>query len=211
MPQIVGVDVGGTYTDLVLMDEEGDEIQVAKVFSTPGDQSIGLMAGLAQTGVSPQDLMMLAHGTTVATNAVIERRGARCGLMTTRGFRDVIELRRRDRPSTYGLIGEFTPLIPREHRLEVDERTDFAGTILVPLHEGQVEAAARRLLAQQVEAVAMAIHAGGIPPSSCKTSNGVTSVAAWRGRSMASWCEAAKWIGRPRRRSELPGEGSAYG
>ncbi|MGH8056045.1 MAG: hydantoinase/oxoprolinase N-terminal domain-containing protein [Candidatus Entotheonellia bacterium] len=129
MRQIVGVDVGGTYTDLVLMDEEGDEIQVAKVFSTPGDQSIGLMAGLAQTGVSPQDLMMLAHGTTVATNAVIERRGARCGLMTTRGFRDVIELRRRDRPSTYGLIGEFTPLIPREHRLEVDERVLLRGRV----------------------------------------------------------------------------------
>jgi N-methylhydantoinase A len=155
MRKIVGVDVGGTYTDVVLIDEEGGDIQIAKVFSTPSDQAIGLMGGLDATGTSPADLAMLIHGTTVATNAVIERRGARCGLITTRGFRDVIELRRRNRPHTYGLIGEFEPLVPRERRLEVDERTDFEGNILVPLNEAQVEAAAKRLLAQKAEAVAV--------------------------------------------------------
>jgi N-methylhydantoinase A len=155
MRKIVGVDVGGTYTDVVLVDEDGGDIQIAKVFSTPGDQAIGLMGGLGATGTSPADLAMLIHGTTVATNAVIERRGARCGLITTRGFRDIIELRRRNRPHTYGLIGEFEPLVPRERRLEVDERTDYEGNILVPLNEAQVEAAAKRLLAQKVEAVAV--------------------------------------------------------
>jgi len=138
---------------VLLMKER--EMRIAKVFSTPGDQSIALMAGLAEAGLDPRDLSMLIHGTTVATNAVIERRGARCGLITTRGFRDVIELRRRNRPHTYGLIGAFTPLIPRELRFEVDERTDFEGTILVPVDETQVEAVARRLLAKKVEAVAV--------------------------------------------------------
>ena len=155
MQRIVGVDVGGTYTDLILIDEEGGAIRSAKVFSTPGDQSIGLMAALAEAGLDPKDLSLLIHGTTVATNAVIERRGARCGLITTRGFRDVIELRRRNRPHTYGLIGEFHPLIPRELRFEVEERTDFEGTVLQPVSETQVEAVARRLLAKQVEAVAV--------------------------------------------------------
>ena len=160
MRKIVGVDVGGTYTDVVLVDEEGDDIHIAKVFSTPSDQATGLMAGLTEAGAAPAELTVLIHGTTVATNAVIERRGARCGLITTRGFRDVIELRRRDRPHTYGLIGTFEPLIPRERRLEVDERTDFEGNILVPLNAGQVEDAARRLLRQQVEAVAVCfLHA----------------------------------------------------
>jgi N-methylhydantoinase A len=164
MRKIVGVDVGGTYTDVVLVDEERDNIQIAKVFSTPSDQAIGLMSGLAETGTAPAELSMLIHGTTVATNAVIERRGARCGLITTCGFRDVIELRRRDRPHTYGLIGEFEPLIPRALRLDVDERTDFEGNILVPLNEGQVEGAARRLLEQKVEAVAVCfLHAYANP------------------------------------------------
>ncbi len=139
----------------MLVDEEGEEIRIAKVFSTPGDQSMGLMASLAAADLDPKDLAMLVHGTTVATNAVIERRGARCGLITTHGFRDVIELRRRNRPHTYGLIGEFDPLIPRELRFEVDERTDFEGTILVSVSEAQVEAAARRLLAKKVEAVSV--------------------------------------------------------
>ncbi len=169
MRKIVGVDVGGTYTDVVLIDEERDDIQIAKVFSTPSDQAIGLMAGLVETGTTPAELSMLIHGTTVATNAVIERRGACCGLITTRGFRDVIELRRRNRPRTYGLIGEFEPLIPRTLRLEVDERTDFEGNILVPLNEGQVEDAARRLLEQKVEAVAVCfLHAYANPQNEAR-------------------------------------------
>jgi N-methylhydantoinase A len=169
MCKIVGVDVGGTYTDVVLIDEERDDIQIAKVFSTPSDQAIGLMAGLVETGTTPAELSMLIHGTTVATNAVIERRGACCGLITTRGFRDVIELRRRNRPRTYGLIGEFEPLIPRTLRLEVDERTDFEGNILVPLNEGQVEDAARRLLEQKVEAIAVCfLHAYANPQNEAR-------------------------------------------
>ena len=164
MRKIVGVDVGGTYTDVVLVDEEDNNIQIAKVFSTPSDQALGLMAGLAEAGSAPTELNILIHGTTVATNAVIERRGARCGLITTRGFRDIIELRRRNRPHTYGLIGAFEPLVPRELRLEVDERTDFEGNILVPLNEGQVEDAAKRLLEQKVEAVAVCfLHAYANP------------------------------------------------
>lgn len=150
---VVGIDVGGTFTDLVLLDEHSGAVTIAKVASTPADQAVGLLRGLDVLGVPLEELQVVIHGTTVATNAVLERRGAVCGLITTRGFRDVIELRRRDRPDTYGLKGVFEPLIPRHLRLEVTERSDYRGTILQSVQEQEVEACARALLAQGVEAV----------------------------------------------------------
>jgi N-methylhydantoinase A len=151
--KIVGVDVGGTFTDLILFDEERREVRIAKVPTTVENQAFGVLAALAQAGAVLGELGAIVHGTTTTTNALLERKIARVGLLTTRGFRDVLELGRRTRPQPYGLIGSFEPLIPRELRLEVDERTDADGEVLRPLDRGEVEAAVRALLAQGVESL----------------------------------------------------------
>jgi N-methylhydantoinase A len=151
--QIVGVDVGGTYTDIFALSVSTGAFSVAKVPTTPRDQSQGFVEGLGAIGSSPADIDALVHGTTVATNAILERRGGRCGLITTRGFRDVLELGRRTRPNLYGLSGTFDPIIPRELRCEVTERMSAAGEVLIPLDEGEVEACVRYLLACDVESV----------------------------------------------------------
>lgn len=153
MSRIVGVDIGGTFTDLVLFDEASGRITVAKVPSTPADQSAGLLAGIAALGIAPREIGLIVHGTTVATNAVLERKGARCGLLMTEGFRDVLELRRRDRPDTYGLRGQFTPLVPREFRLEIKERVDAKGQVLHEPSDEDVRRAAETLLAKGAEVV----------------------------------------------------------
>src|SRR6478752_4590738 len=103
----IGVDVGGTFTDLLALDPEHGTFRVAKVPSTPEDQSVGFIAGLAALETDLAGVAALVHGTTVATNAVLERKGARCGLITTAGFRDVLELGRRTRPNPYGMTGSF--------------------------------------------------------------------------------------------------------
>ena len=121
MAALVGIDVGGTFTDLYCIEEHGEKT-VLKVPSTPNDPSIGLLNALAATNVAASSIDLIVHGTTIATNAIIERKGARCALITTRGFRDVLELGQRDRPSMYGLTGEQAPLIPRDLRFEVGER-----------------------------------------------------------------------------------------
>jgi len=144
----VGIDIGGTFTDLIAVDRESGAVRVVKVPSTPADPSIAFMRSLERLDGGLERVESLVHGTTVVTNAIIQRRGALCGLITTRGFRDVLELRRRDRPTLYGLTGFFEPLIPREMRSEVDERTDHRGEPLAPVSEDQVRAAARALVAQ---------------------------------------------------------------
>jgi N-methylhydantoinase A len=149
----VGIDVGGTNTDVLLVDKEGHSFRVAKVPSTPADQSSGVLEGLKATGVPLKDMTAIIHGTTVATNSVLERKGARCGLITTRGFRDVLELGRRTRPNAYGMTGHFDALIDRELRLEVTERMDAKGRVLVPLEQAQVASAVTRLKALGAEAV----------------------------------------------------------
>ena len=156
MPGTVGIDVGGTYTDLYFADE-GGRARVVKVLSTPQDPSIGVLDALRAAGVAPDDLDQIVHGTTMATNAVIERRGARCALVTTRGFRDVLELGRRDRPHMYGLTGIQRPLIPRDQRWEVDERVDHQGNILIPLDERQVRRLAQVLRRQNLESVVVSL------------------------------------------------------
>ncbi len=148
-----GVDVGGTNTDLLLVNPESGESRVAKVSSTPDDQSRGVIDGLTAAGVPAGEIDSIIHGTTVATNAVLERKGARCGLITTRGFRDVLELGRRTRPRNYGLTGGFEALIDRELRLEVDERMDARGRILVPLDEAGLRDALGKLIDLGAEAV----------------------------------------------------------
>ena len=143
MKRFVGVDIGGTNTDLIYVDTEARTLRTCKVPTTPGNQAEGLLAGIELMGLTGAQIDMLIHGTTVATNAAIERKGARCGLITTSGFRDVLELRRRDRPGTYGLRADFRPLIPRHLRREVSERISAQGQILEPV---DVEALRREIL-----------------------------------------------------------------
>ena len=149
----VGIDVGGTFTDLLAIDSASGEVKLAKVPTTVDNQAIGFMAALAAAGADPATLQAIVHGTTTTTNALLERKIARVGLITTRGFRDVLELGRRTRPQPYGLRGTFRPMIDREVRLEVPERMDADGKVLVPLDEAAVAEAATKLLAQGCEAV----------------------------------------------------------
>ena len=149
----VGIDVGGTFTDLLAIDAVSGEVKLAKVPTTVDNQAVGFMAALAAAGADPATLQAIVHGTTTTTNALLERKIARVGLITTRGFRDVLELGRRTRPQPYGLRGTFKPMIDREVRLEVPERMDADGKVLVPLEEAAVAEAAKKLLASGCEAV----------------------------------------------------------
>jgi N-methylhydantoinase A len=160
----IGVDVGGTFTDLLALDPERGVFRVAKVLSTPEDQSVGFIAGLAVLETDLAAVAALVHGTTVATNAVLERKGARCGLITTAGFRDVLELGRRTRPNPYGMTGSFEALIPRDLRAEVPERIDAAGRVLTPLDEAAVRQEVDRLRERGAEALVIHfIHAYANP------------------------------------------------
>ena len=153
MTTLMGVDVGGTFTDLFYFDSGTGMVGTGKLPSTPDDQSKGVLDGIGQTGIPTDRLGGVIHGTTVATNALLQRRGAVTGLITTRGFRDVLEMRRRDRPSTWGLWGQYSPVIPRDFRLEVDERVLADGHIEQPVDLQQVEEAARTLLDLGAESI----------------------------------------------------------
>ena len=150
---VIGVDVGGTFTDIFFLNEADGSCEVVKVPTTGDDQSRGIQQGISRVLGGLGGVATVIHGTTVATNALLERQGARTGLITTRGFRDVLEMRRRDRPDTWGLWGAFIPLIPRDFRLEVDERVLADGTVLRPVEPGQVTRAAQQLLDQGAESV----------------------------------------------------------
>ena len=153
MTQIVGVDVGGTFTDLVLFDTETESVKIAKVPSTPENQAFGVMQALESAGATMETLNTVIHGTTITTNALLERKISRVGLITTQGFRDVLELGRRTRPKPYGMTGSFECIIPRELRLEVRERVDCDGEIVEVLNEEDVRKAVEQLLESGVEAV----------------------------------------------------------
>ncbi len=157
----VGADIGGTFTDLVMIDESGGVVR-KKVPSTTGDygQAIigALEAALEDARRAPADIAAIVHGTTVATNAILEEKGALCGLITTRGFRDVLELRRLRMPQLYRLDWKKPPvLVRRRHRIEVTERIAADGTILTPLERAEVLAAGRLLADAGVEAIAVAL------------------------------------------------------
>lgn len=160
----VGVDSGGTFTDVCIFDEATGDVRVWKVSSTPADPSIGIARGVEE-GLAEQaaagrggTVAHFGHGTTVGTNALLTGRGARTGLVTTAGFRDVLEIRRQTRPDLYDLQTEKpATLVPRNLRVEVRERVLFDGTVDEPLREEDVRAAARRLKAEGVEAVAVSL------------------------------------------------------
>ncbi len=155
MRAVVGVDIGGTFTDLAAIDPSTGIVVAAKAPTTPREPERGLLAALAAAGLEPGDVAVLVHGTTVATNALLERRGAAVGLITTEGFRDLLELRRRDRPAPRGAApsARFEPLVPRPLRLEVPERTEASGEVLRHVEERAVAQAARRLLDGGAEAL----------------------------------------------------------
>jgi N-methylhydantoinase A len=153
MSQIIGIDVGGTFTDLVLLDTETGTVRLAKAATTPGNQAFGVLHALTEGNADLPTIDLIVHGTTTTTNAVLERKLSKTGLITTAGFRDVLELGRRTRPNPYGMKGQFRPLIPRDLRLEVQERMDAAGDVVTPLAEDDVRAAANALLAEGCEAV----------------------------------------------------------
>jgi N-methylhydantoinase A len=149
---IVGVDVGGTFTDLFFINQRDGSCFVDKVPSTQGDASRGFLDGLRGGAKDLGTLATVVHGTTVGTNALLERKGAKTGLITTRGFRDVLEMRRRDRPRTWGLWGRFVPIVSRDLRLEVTERTLADGAVREAVDAEEVKIAARELLRLGAEA-----------------------------------------------------------
>ena len=156
----LGIDVGGTFTDLALLHEESGLLVVGKVPSVPADPSEGILNGiariLAEAGVSPAQVTYLAHGTTVATNTLLQRKGAKTGLITTRGFRDLLEIARQRRPSLYDLHAPKPALlVPRAHRMEVPERVMADGSVRVPLDLAEVDRALQALGRAGIEALAI--------------------------------------------------------
>ncbi len=148
---VAGVDVGGTFTDLIVLDAKTGGVKIGKVPTTPDDQSRAVLSVIAQSGYKASDIDLVIHGTTTTTNALLERRLAKAGLITTKGFRDVIELGRRTRPNPYGMFGSFVPLIPRNLRLEVTERVEATGKVREPLDEAEFRKAVQRLIDEGCE------------------------------------------------------------
>src|SRR5271165_4046783 len=156
----IGFDIGGTFTDFILLDTANDRIRLHKCLTTPADPSIGALEGLteivAAASLSLSDVEEIVHGTTLVTNALIERRGAKLGLITTAGFRDILEIGTEQRYDIYDLFLRYPdPLVPRRRRLEVPERMDRDGNAIVPIDLDTVRAAARKLAADGVEAIAV--------------------------------------------------------
>jgi N-methylhydantoinase A len=158
----IGVDVGGTFTDFVLIDDEHKFIHTGKRLTTPGDPSRAIIEGterlVAEAKTALSAVNAVVHGTTLVTNTVIERKGAKVGLITTKGFRDSIEMGREIRYDLYDLFFEMPePLVPRWLREEVTVRINSDGEVLEPLNEAEVRAAASRLLAEGCEAFAVCL------------------------------------------------------
>jgi N-methylhydantoinase A len=158
----IGVDIGGTFTDVALVDDASGRIGVAKVPTTPADLADGVLAALGiameRYGVAAADVGLLSHATTVVTNAILEERGARAALVTTRGFRDVLELRRSARADLYDLFQDGPSiLIPRRRRFEITERIGADGAVVTPLAEEEIDDLIAALRAERVEAIAVSL------------------------------------------------------
>ena len=156
----IGLDIGGTFTDLILVDNETGAVRLHKCLTTPRDPSLGALSGLmeliADAGLDLGKIGDLVHGTTLVTNAIIERRGATVGLLTTNGFRDILEMGNEQRYDIYDLFLEFPePLVPRALRREIDERVTRDGTVLCPLDLDEVRSEINALVRAGVEAIAV--------------------------------------------------------
>jgi N-methylhydantoinase A len=161
-PSRIGVDIGGTFTDLVWVDEATGAVRVGKILTTPKEPAQAVEHGVAtllrEAGSAPASVRTLIHGTTLATNALIERKGAKTGLLTTAGFRDALEIGREGRYDMYDLFIDLpAPLVPRHLRLEVRERILADGSVLTPLDEASARDAIRVLAAEGVEGVAVSL------------------------------------------------------
>ncbi|MEE8434728.1 MAG: hydantoinase/oxoprolinase family protein, partial [bacterium] len=172
--KMIGVDVGGTFTDVVYVDTERNETFIHKVLTTPDDPSQGVMTGILelcrQKNIAPGALHHIYHGTTIATNAVLEYQGARTGIVTTKGYRDILHIGRHQRPQHYsimqGIPWQERPLARRRHRKVVEERlVPPKGEVLVPLNEEEVRQAARELKAEGVESIAVCFLFSYLDPS----------------------------------------------
>ena len=154
----LGIDIGGTFTDIVHLDHATGRQHALKVLTTHADPSRAVIEGtrrlLARNGLDVARIGRVVHATTLFTNALIERRGARTGLITTRGFRDTLEIGRERKYELYDIaIENPPPLVPRNLRLEVDERLDADGSVLIPLDEPGVQRVAQALVAQGVTSI----------------------------------------------------------
>lgn len=179
----VGSDIGGTFTDFVRVDESNGRIDVYKCLTTPADPSVAIEEGVRELTQryegAAKTIQAMVHGTTLVINAVIERKGARTGLITTRGFRDVLEIGREKRFDAYDLQIEFpAPLVPRHLRLEVAERIHASGTVLEPLDEDSVREAVRTLTASGCESIAVClIHSYANPKHEQRVAEIITEMA----------------------------------
>ena len=158
----IGVDIGGTFTDVALVEGTSGRIGVAKVPTTPGDLAEGVLSALKlamkRYEVVPADVGLLSHATTVVTNAILEESGARAALITTRGFRDVLELRRSARSDLYDLFQDPPAmLIPRRRRFEITERVGADGIIVTPLAENEIDGLIEALKTARVDAIAVSL------------------------------------------------------
>jgi N-methylhydantoinase A len=153
----VVVDIGGTFTDLIAHDEDGGHLITVKTPSTPPTFIDGVLNALDKAGVGADEIATFKHGSTIATNAIIERRGAKTGLLTTKGFRDVLAAGRANRPDLFNSNWDPSPpLVQRRHILEARERIDYEGAVLEELDEGDVREAARKFKLRGIESVAVA-------------------------------------------------------
>ena len=158
----IGVDIGGTFTDVALVDDASGQIGVAKVLTTPGNLAEGVLGALttamSRYQVAAADVGLLSHATTVVTNAILEGTGARAAIITTRGFRDVLELRRSARADLYDLFQDApATLIPRRRRFEITERVGADGAVVTPLAENEIDGLIAALKAARVDAVAISL------------------------------------------------------
>jgi N-methylhydantoinase A len=156
----IGIDIGGTFTDVALVEEETGRIEIAKVLTTPHDFGRGVIDGIRQgidrNCIDSATVSLLSHATTVVTNALLEKKGARCAFVSTRGFRDILELRRSSRPDLYDLFQEAPGvLVPRRHRFEITERIDAQGAVVTPLAEDELPALIEAIRAADVQTVAV--------------------------------------------------------
>jgi N-methylhydantoinase A len=152
----IAADVGGTFTDLAVFDEASGHIRLGKTLTTPARLIEGMNTGVTKAGASFGAAQLFLHGTTVAINALLERKGARTALVTTKGFRDIYEIGRVNRPEAYNLFfRKHRPLIERAQRIEVNERVDAAGNVLRPLKYDELEAIAQRLERESIDAIAI--------------------------------------------------------
>ncbi len=166
----IGIDTGGTFTDLVAFDPEGGRLAFHKVASTPDDPAHGIIQGAREiarrVGARPDQVELLIHGTTVATNAVLQRAGARVALITTAGFRDVLQIQRQDRPRLYDLRGRRArPLVPRALRFELRERMRYDGSVQTPVDREQLHAISDALRRERIEAVAVGLLHSCVNPA----------------------------------------------